>query len=238
MLCIFRYVELDRRSFLLGAGLPLLASAEATARNSVICNLPSSKTRRFAWTVDDGVSSTALKSYLSIAENYDQHITFFVTSSYSSWRKHSAQIQRLLAKGKIQLANHTNTHKDLTQVANSVIKKELLDCHNFILNEFGYDARPYFRPTYGNWDQRVLAVANDIGYSAAMKWAGTLGDTAYVPETDLLKLARTWILNGHIIVDHANKLKTGHEISGILDIIHSRGLHSVTLREAFGKNFK
>jgi hypothetical protein len=59
-----------------------------------------------------------------------------------------------------------------------------------------------------------------------------------VPEERILYFAKKWIADERIVIDHCNRLKTQKSLKQIQDIMRSRGLHSVTLTEAFGKNFK
>jgi peptidoglycan/xylan/chitin deacetylase (PgdA/CDA1 family) len=200
--------------------------------------LPASKTKRFAWTIDDGVSSPAVASYLDIAEEGVHHLTLFITSGYDSWRTNSKQIARLLEAGSIQLGNHTVRHKDLTTLSSQQVKKELLDCHNFMMNQFGYDARPYFRPPYGISNSKVRSVAADIGYTVPTMWYGSFGDNFGVSDERIVQFAKKWIADGRIVIDHCNRLKSKKALTQIQQIMKSRGLQSVTLREAFGPNFK
>ena len=233
-------MEITRNSFLLAAASALLIPQieVADARSTVISRLPSSPSKRFAWTIDDGASSAAVKSYLNIAENTNNHLTLFVTSSYSSWRTHSKQISRLLSQGKIQLGNHTSGHKDLTTLSSTQIRKQLYDCHLFMLQEFGYDARPYFRPPYGSTNSKVHSVAAELGYTVPTLWYGTFGDSGNTPEGRVVQLAKQWIADERIVIDHCNRLKSQNALNQIQGVIKSRGLRSVTLTEAFGKSFK
>lgn len=233
-------MEITRQKFLIGAASTLLIPTVevAEARSTIVTRLPASKVKRLAWTIDDGVSAGAVGSYLDIAEKGEHHLTLFVTSVYSSWRTHSKQISRLLAAGKIQLGNHTVNHSDLTTLNEQQIKKQLMGCHNFMLDEFGYDARPYFRPPYGSSNVKVRSVAADLGYTVPAMWYGSFGDNFGVPEERILYFAKKWIADERIVIDHCNRLKTQKALRQIQDIMKSRGLHSVTLTEAFGKNFK
>jgi peptidoglycan/xylan/chitin deacetylase (PgdA/CDA1 family) len=233
-------MEMSRQKFLIGASAALLipGAQEADARSKIITKLPASKTKRFAWTIDDGVSSPAVASYLDIAEEGVHHLTLFITSGYDSWRTNSKQIARLLEAGSIQLGNHTVRHKDLTTLSSQQVKKELLDCHNFMMNQFGYDARPYFRPPYGISNSKVRSVAADIGYTVPTMWYGSFGDNFGVSDERIVQFAKKWIADGRIVIDHCNKLKSKKALTQIQQIMKSRGLQSVTLREAFGPNFK
>ena len=229
-------VEINRKSFLLAGASALILPEVAEARTKPISMLPESANRRFAWTVDDGVSSSAIGEYLNLASKNNVHLTFFVTSAYPSWKKHSSQIIDLLAQKKIQLGNHTVHHKNLTETSPAVVRSELEGCHNFLLDVFDYDARPYFRPTYGYWNQQLLQIAGELGYTVPVMWYGSLGIEESPAET--LRLANKWIANGRIVIDHANSYKSSNELLRIFDIINHRKLKSVTLREAFGNNFK
>ena len=233
-------MEISRKKFFIGAASALLIPQieTAEARSRIISRLPSSPTKRFAWTIDDGASSSAVKSYLDIAEKSDNHLTLFVTSSYSSWRVNSKQISRLLDQGKIQLGNHTFSHQDLTTLSTAQIKKQLYDCHLFMLQEFGYDARPYFRPPYGSSNAKVNSVAADLGYTVPTLWYGSFGDSGDTPEGRVVQLATQWIADERIVIDHCNRLKSKKALNQIQAVIKSRGLRSVTLTEAFGKSFR
>jgi peptidoglycan/xylan/chitin deacetylase (PgdA/CDA1 family) len=233
-------MEITRKKFLIGAASTLLIPAVevAEASSTIITRLPSSKAKRLAWTIDDGVSSAAVRSYLDIAEKGDHHLTLFVSSMYSSWKTHSRQISRLLAEGKIQLGNHTVNHKDLTTLSEKQIKNQLIGCHNFMMGEYGYDARPYYRPPYALSNAKVRSAAADLGYTVTTMWYGSFGDTFGVPQERVVRFAKKWIADERILIDHCNRLKTQSSLKQIQDIMRARGLKSVTLAEAFGKDFK
>ncbi|MBU6144773.1 MAG: polysaccharide deacetylase family protein, partial [Acidobacteria bacterium] len=233
---IVKAMELDRKSFLIGAGSALLFPADlALARQKPISNLPASNQRRIAWTIDDGVSNSAVKSYLDLAEKHNLHLTLFVTSCYDSWRKNRSQIKHLIGTGQIQLGNHTLSHRDLSVSSDGIVRNQLQVCHDFLLDTYGYDARPYFRPTYGHWTRQVIDVAAELGYTAPMMWYGSLGSGTKTEE-NTYALAQKWVANGRIVIDHANTRKTDRALEQIVGLIKSRGLKTVTLREAFGPN--
>ena len=107
-----------------------------------------------------------------------------------------------------------------------------------MMNEYGYDARPYFRPPYGISNVKVRSVAAELGYTVNTMWYGSFGDTFGVSEERIVQFAKKWIADGRILIDHSNRLKTQRSLKQIQDIMRARGLKSVTLTEAFGKNFK
>ena len=99
---------MERRDFLkvMGASiatvatssLPLsfLETANAASVNSII-RLPESDTARFAWTVDDGCSHDAVKSYINFVAENDLRLTFFVYGTVSPWQT-NAKLLKPFAK--------------------------------------------------------------------------------------------------------------------------------------------
>jgi peptidoglycan/xylan/chitin deacetylase (PgdA/CDA1 family) len=232
-------MEFNRKGFLVAAGTAIvLPASEAQARTSPIYQLPESKTKRFAWTIDDGVSNSAVRSYLDLAEKHNQNLTLFVTSCYPSWRKNKSQIRDLLAQGKIQLGNHTLSHRDLSTSSDAIVRNQLQQCHEFLLETYDYDARPYFRPTYGYWTKHLIKLAAELGYTVPVMWYGTLGDGNNRSQKTVLELANKWVVNRRIVIDHANNPKSANELLRVVEIINRRGMRSVTLREAFGPDYR
>jgi peptidoglycan/xylan/chitin deacetylase (PgdA/CDA1 family) len=233
-------IDVDRRTFLAGAAagaVSLLLPGDpgyAALVSKVIWSLPAAKTQRFAWTVDDGVSSHAVTDYLKFSTQYNLKFTFFVTSCYQTWQQNKAGIAAGLASGRIQLGNHSHTHKNWTHLTEKLIRQDLMGCHNRMLDLFGYDMRPYFRPPYGLFNDQVLAVAAAEGYTKPMMWNGSLADSGSTNQAALIRNAKTWIGPGRIVIDHANSTFTADHFSDVLSVVRSRGLSTVTLREVFG----
>ena len=225
-----------RRSLFAVALASVVTAAESVAAFAVssIYALPKSTTRRVAWTVDDGASPAAVGRYVSMLEkNPTVKITFFVLSGASSWTQYAKRLKVLQDRGQIQLANHTYSHRDLTKLSDAKIKAELMACEKFCLEKFGKTSKPYYRPPYGSIDARVIKVAASIGFTKPMLWYGSFASGAGVKSSTVLKMATKWIGNGRIVIDHANGYCTTNVFPQILNLFATRGLKTVTLREAF-----
>ena len=210
-----------------------VADAALAWPRGCISALPKSSTRRVAWTVDDGASTSALGRYVSMLEkNPSVKITFFVLSGAPSWTKYAARLKALQDNGQIQLANHTASHRKLTALSDARIIAELNSCENFCLAKFGMTTKPYFRPPYGEIDDRVIRVAASIGFTKPILWYGSFSSGSGVASSTVLKAASKWIANGRIVIDHANGYCTTNVFPQILQLFRSRKLKLVTLREA------
>lgn len=195
--------------------------------------LPKSEIRRIAWTVDDGASSAGVRDYLDFVEKYDLRMTFFINSVYPAWKKNKKQIQELLDRGSLQLANHTHSHPSMTRLSSSAIKKELKKCHSFIEDTFGVSAKPYYRPPYGRIDRRVISVANELGYTSPMMWSGSLGDSAAQRKRYILQLGNKWIQDRTILLDHFNERTPKYVFKELAKYLKRRDLLTVTLNDVY-----
>jgi peptidoglycan/xylan/chitin deacetylase (PgdA/CDA1 family) len=236
---------LERRDFLkvMGASiatvatssLPLsfLESASAASVNAIV-RLPESETARFAWTVDDGCSHDAVKSYINFVAENDLRLTFFVYAGVSPWQTNAKLLKPFVDSGQIQLANHTMHHPLLTKLTAKQVQKELMDCHNFMERHYGIDAKPYFRPPYGGVNSAVIDAAAEIGYTKPMLWSGTLADSGKVGSAKFMNLANQGMRDRGILLGHANNMVAPNHFDQLLEIVNSRGLSTVTLTDAFG----
>ncbi|WEO77581.1 polysaccharide deacetylase family protein [Cryobacterium sp. SO2] len=186
-----------------------------------------------AWTVDDGSNSEVVARYIRFAAETGIRLTFFVTGCYDAWTDNADQLRPLVQTGQIQLGNHTWSHPDLSTLADADITGELSRNHDFITDTFGTDARPYFRPPFGVHDDRVDALAADLGYSAPTTWYGSLSDSGLITEQQVVDFATTWFLPQHIVIGHLNFEPVTNVFPQLRGLLHDRGLTTVTLNDVF-----
>jgi len=202
------------------------------APHEVITGLPGDGSL-LAWTVDDGASSAVVGAYAAFATDTGTRLTLFATGSYSSWEDNGEALLPLVASGQVQLANHTWSHADLTTLDDAGIRDELQRTHDLIGDLYGVDARPFFRPPYGYYDDRVIAVAADLGYTTPTLWYGSLSDSGLISEQQIVDLATQWFLPQHIVIGHLNFDPVTHVFPELQAIIAERGLSTVTLNDVF-----
>jgi hypothetical protein len=239
---------MDRRAFLtvsaaaasalaLGPSVnPFLPTEPAAAwPKGCISSLPASKTRRMAWTVDDGASVDSLRAYVKLLEKHEElRMTMFVWAGASSWKKLAKPLTELTQSGRVQMANHTMSHLSLTGATDRKIKQELVSAGRFIEDTYGVDPGPYWRPPYGHIDARVIKVAADNGFTKPVLWYGSTGSGTGVSSASVLKNCQKWMANGRIIIDHANSNSTVANFASIRALLKARGLQTVTITDAFG----
>ena len=219
------------------ASMMIMESVPQVAHSANVSNLisylPKSDFSQMAWTVDDGCSKESLDSYIRVAIENDLRFTFFVYSAMSPWKTQAKSLRPLVESGQIQLANHSHTHRNLTELSSAEIKRDLMNCHNFIEKTYGVDARPYFRAPYGALNSKVINAAAEIGYTSPAAWTSSLVDMPNQSTSRLLYHASNGFKDQNIVLSHANTLVVSKNIDALLEVIYERELSLVTLNDVF-----
>lgn len=85
----------------------------------------------------------------------------------------------------------TWSHPDLNNLSLTDVAEELRHNHDFLWKAYGIDARPYFRPPYGQHNAHVDKISGELGYTADTQWSGSLQDHVVIPEDDIVKMPRS-----------------------------------------------
>lgn len=203
---------------------------------TVLDHLPlaANRPRRFALTVDDGVSTEVVDAYLDFVTRTGIRLTFFVNGVYDSWTTLRPKLAPLVESGQIQLGNHTWNHPSITRLGDREIVWQLERNERFLTGTYGVSGRPYFRPPYGHFDQRTNRVTGELGFDRTVMWYGTLGDSSIITADQVLAAARQWFRANRIVIGHANHSAVTHIYPQLADLLRERTLQTVTLRDVFG----
>lgn len=190
--------------------------------------------KRLALTVDDGASVEVVSAYGEFCRDSGTRLTFFVNGANESWTINAPLLRPMVDSGQIQMGNHTWSHPDITRVGADDVAEQIGRDAEFLKNTYGGDGAPYFRPPYGAHNRETDRIAAEFGYTSIALWSSSLDDSRLLPEPELIANAERCFHAGQIVLAHANLPPVTHCYSTLIDIIHSRGLQTVTLREVFG----
>jgi peptidoglycan/xylan/chitin deacetylase (PgdA/CDA1 family) len=195
-----------------------------------------SGTSQIALTIDDGYCGDCIAKYVGFAQSSGVHITFNPNGTFGSlWTPAIVEtLQPLIANGQVQIGNHTWDHANLLTLSASAIRDELTRNDAWVQKTFGITSRPWFRPPYGYYDQRVEDTVAAIGYTKIMMWNGSFGDSNAISAQELLGLADRYLKPGTIMLGHLNHPTILTLFDQIQSMIATRGLDPVTLDEMFG----
>lgn len=119
-----------------------------------------------AWGNDD------TDEILSTLEKNDVRATFFMTGGWVE--DYPEDVKKIFAAGH-DLANHSENHKNMSQLSESDCKEEVMKVHNKVKELTGYEMC-LFRPPYGDYDNEVICKATECGYYT-IQWSI---DTLYI----------------------------------------------------------
>lgn len=96
--------------------------------------------------------------------------------------------KRIVAEGHT-VANHTMTHARLTELTDLQVSREIKGCEHVIRDVTGH-ATTILRPPYVACDERIAAIAADLGYS--LMASSSMGDYLFESPDDLARAARSY----------------------------------------------
>ena len=149
-----------------------------------------------------------------------------------SWAKEEvAQVKELAAHPQFELGNHTYTHPHLPALKDEArIRAEITRTQAEVKALTGHTPR-LFRPPYGEYDQRVVRIAGELGL-VTVEYDLPSGD----PDVHATKERLVqWVLSqakpGSIVVMHINHVKfhTAEALPDIITGLRARGFTLVTV---------
>jgi peptidoglycan/xylan/chitin deacetylase (PgdA/CDA1 family) len=189
---------------------------------------------QLALTVDDGADTAVVTAVAQFCRDSGVRLTFFPNGINRSWTVNAPLLRPMVESGQIQLGNHTWSHPKLTELSEKAVAEEIGRNAAFLRNTYGTDGAPYFRPPYRLRTAVTDRVAADLGYTTVALWSSSLGDFRPQTEKQFVDSAKTAFQPRQIVLAHANLPPFTHTYPQLLDIIHSRGLQTVTLADVFG----
>ena len=187
-----------------------------------------------AWTVDDGADPEVVRAYAEFSRRTGTRLTFFINGQYPAFKQHRDLLLPLVKSGQLQIANHTYSHAALTSLTDEQIVQELTRNDEEIRRLFGVSSKPYFRPPYGYYDERVLAAAASCGFTRPVLWYGSLADSSNISSAEVYAYAEKYALAQHIVIGHLNYRGVVSELDRIRALLDRRGLTTVTIRDYYG----
>jgi peptidoglycan/xylan/chitin deacetylase (PgdA/CDA1 family) len=154
--------------------------------------------------------------------------TFFVSGRWA--RSLPDVVRHLAAEPLFEIGNHTFHHPHLRKLDDEEIRHELVATQDLLDALTGHAPR-WFRPPFGEVDERVAGVAEGVGLTT-VQFDVASGDPA--PGVTAATLVRTVLERakaGSIVVLHANhrRFPTADALPAIIAGLRAKGLQLVTV---------
>jgi peptidoglycan/xylan/chitin deacetylase (PgdA/CDA1 family) len=187
--------------------------------------------QRIALTLDAGSEAGPVPGMLQTLRERHIKITFFVTGDFVATYP---DIVKEIARDGHEFGNHSLTHPDFRKQSDARIMHELEATEDILKLVTGKTTRPYFRPPYGEYDDRVVRLAQDAGYLTicwsldSLDSVGVTKSPRFLVERITARL-RPQDLQGAIVLMHCDSPATASALPIILDRFKSLDLDVVTL---------
>lgn len=185
-------------------------------------------------TFDCGYENGYTEQILDTLKKHDAKACFFVTQTYI--RDNVELVKRMKEEGH-QVGNHTVTHPSMPGISVEKQKEELQTCADYMKEATGYRMDPYFRPPSGEYSERVLQLAKDMGYKTIFWSMAYLDyDVNNQPGKDyVIEHFDKYYHNGAIPLMHNVSESNAQALDTMLSNLTELGYRFVSLDEMFEK---
>lgn len=175
-----------------------------------------------AWTNED------TKEILEILDEYQVKATFFMTGE---WVSRYPEDVKAIAKAGHDLGNHSENHKQMTQMSKNECKEEIMKAHNRVKELSGIDMK-LFRAPYGDYNNTLVGTARECGYYTIQWNVDSLDWKDYGVDSILNKTVENKKLsNGSILLLHDGAKYTPKALGLIITGLKEKGYEIVPVSE-------
>jgi polysaccharide deacetylase family sporulation protein PdaB len=238
-----------KKKIMLGAGIlafgGLLTALYISKPNEAISTSGSTSSRvlpiycvqtdkpQIALTFDAAWGNEDTEDIMEILRKHDVKVTFFMTGGWVD--AYPDDVKMILAEGH-DLGNHSQNHKNMSQISNSEKKTEIMTVHDKVKELTGYEMF-LFRPPYGDYDNDVVNTAKECGYYAIQWDVDSLDWKDYGVDSIIKTVTQHKHLgNGSIILCHNGAKYTASALDTLISNLKSQGYEFVPLSQLIYKD--
>jgi peptidoglycan/xylan/chitin deacetylase (PgdA/CDA1 family) len=185
---------------------------------------------QIALTFDGGADAECFEDLIGALSRAHVNSTFFITGRFT--QEHADCAVEITKYGH-EIGNHTWSHLNLTKQSDDVVQDEILRAEHAIARVSRQSPRPRWRAPYGDRDDRVLKIANHLGYRSIYWTIDSLDsvEPQKTPEFLINRVTRKSDseLDGAIILMHVGVRSTADALPAIIANLQGRGFHLVTI---------
>ncbi len=188
------------------------------------------KTKSLYLTFDEGYENGYTGQILDTLKKCNVPAAFFITGPYLKTEK--PLIERMIAEGHI-VGNHTVHHPNLPKLGDA---NQMADELNALAEEFyaEYQVKmEYMRPPEGEFSERLLAVANDLGYKTVF-WSFAYKDWDANKQSGAdyaFSQVTPYLHDGAILLLHAVSKDNAQALEQIINYAREQGYEFRSLDE-------
>ncbi len=187
--------------------------------------------KKVALTFDAAWGADKTSKIVEILTNEGVGGTFFLVGFWSE--KYADKIKEIDAAG-LDIGTHSNTHPKMSQLTSSQIEDELTVSMNLITSVTNKEVR-FFRPPYGDYNDQLLTVANNLGLQT-IQWSVDSLDWKGLSADQILARVKAGVHNGAIILFHNNSDNIVEALPQVIAFLKAEGYSMVNLSDLVYKD--
>jgi polysaccharide deacetylase family sporulation protein PdaB len=161
----------------------------------------------------------------------DKHVknaTFFLSSP---WAKAHPDVALRIAKDGFEIGSHGHKFTNYSTLEDAEIRKQIQTAHQ-ILSEVTGKSPKLIRMPNGDFDKRVLNIADSLGYTV-IQWDTDSLDWKQIGKDAIVKRVVSRAYPGDIVLMHASDaaLQTQSALPEIIDQLRAQGYEFVSVSE-------
>ncbi len=165
---------------------------------------------------------------MDILAKHNVKVTFFMTGG---WVESFPEDVKYIASQGHDLGNHSENHKNMSQLSDEEIRSELQKVHDKVKTLTGQDMT-LFRPPYGDYDDQVVTVSRDMGYYPVQWDVDSLDWKDYGTESIIKTvLNHKHLGNGSIILMHNGAKYTPAALDAVITGLQDAGYELVPISQ-------
>lgn len=217
---------------IIGLGIKILPDAVTVSTIDRKKDLPiycvDTEEKKVALSFDAAWGNEDIPAILNILEKYEVKATFFMTGEWIS--KYPKEVKQIAEAGH-DLGNHSENHKQMTQLSADQCKDEIMKVHNRVKELTGVDMN-LFRAPYGDYNNMLVGTARDCGYDTIQWDVDSLDWKDYGVDNIVRSVVNNKHLgNGSIILMHNGAKYTSKALGEIIEGLQEKGYRIVTVSQ-------
>lgn len=188
--------------------------------------------KQIALSFDAAWGNEDTQQILDILAKHDVHVTFFMTGG---WVENYPEDVKKIHEAGHDLGNHSENHKNMSQLSDSQCQEELMKVHNKVKELTGVEMS-LFRPPYGDYDNHVITNATSCGYYTIQWDVDSLDWKNYGVDSIVKTVTQHKNLqNGSIILMHNGAKYTKDALETVITNLKEQGYEFVPLSKLIYK---
>ena len=211
----------------IGASFAEPANTTGNGRELPIYSVETEK-KQVALSFDAAWGNEDTAQILDILKKYNIHVTFFMTGEWIE--KYPDDVKAIHEAGH-DLGNHSENHKNMSQLSNEENTQELLKAHEKVKELIGVNMN-LFRPPYGDYDNDVIKTATACGYYT-IQWSVDSLDWKDYGVDSIIKTVTEHkeLKNGAIILMHNGAKYTAEALPQVIEGLLAQGYEIIPISE-------